>query len=95
MHLTLHGPDGSDYPNEYRLFRIEPERLIEIEHLSHDHHFMLALELHPQGESTLVKWTQTFDTVDHFQQVANFVATANDQVLERLSAEVHRGSSPA
>ena len=27
--LTMHGPDGTDYPNESRFTRLEPERLFE------------------------------------------------------------------
>ena len=30
--LTLHGPDGTDYPNHNRFARIEPDRLLVIDH---------------------------------------------------------------
>ncbi len=92
-HLTLHGPDGSSHPNEYRLLRIEPDRLVEMDHPSDDHHFTLRIELLQQGANTVVAWTQTFDTVDAYQQLASFLAQANEQVLARLSAEARRPSS--
>lgn len=88
--LTMHGPDGKDYPNESRFTRIVPDRTFEIEHLS-GHHFVLTIELEPQGASTLVHWRQTFDTVEHYEQIAQFVAGANEQNLGRLEAEVERG----
>lgn len=85
--LTMHGPDGKDYPNESRFTRIEPDRLFEIEHFS-GHHFILTIALRPNAGGTEVNWRQTFDTVEHYQQIAQFVASANEQNLERLAAEV-------
>lgn len=76
--LTLHGPDGKDYPNEYRLLRALPDRIVEIEHPSAEHHFVRTLELTRHGESTRVSWRQTFATVEQCQQVADFVALANE-----------------
>jgi len=92
--FTLHGPDGTDYPNENRFVRIERDRLLEIDHISDDHHFVLTIELEAQGASTLVEWRQTFDTVEHYRRVLPIVAVANDQNLERLAAEVRRGAGP-
>ena len=92
-HLTLHGPDGTDYPNGYRLIRFETDRLLELDHPSNDHHFVLTIELLPQGKNTVVLWQQTFDTIEAYQLLAEFLAQANEQVLERLSVEVRRRSS--
>jgi uncharacterized protein YndB with AHSA1/START domain len=90
--LTMHGPDGKDYPNESRFTRIVPVMTWEIEHLS-GHHFMLTLDLEPRGRATIVHWRQTFDTVEHYERIAQFVASANAQNLERLAAEVARGKA--
>jgi uncharacterized protein YndB with AHSA1/START domain len=90
--LTMHGPDGKDYPNESRFTRIEADRLFEIEHLS-EPHFLLTIELQPQAGGTDVRWRQTFDTVERYRRIAAFVANANEQNLERLAAEVLRGKS--
>lgn len=87
--LTMHGPDGKDYPNESRFTRIVPNRLFEIEHLG-GHHFTLTLELSLHAQGTNVHWRQTFDTVQHYQGLATFVAAANEQNLERLAEEVMR-----
>jgi uncharacterized protein YndB with AHSA1/START domain len=90
--LTMHGPDGNDYPNESRFTRIIQDRLFEIEHLN-GHHFVLTLELLPREDGTNVMWRQTFDTSEHYNHLAEFVASANEQNLERLAAEVARGPS--
>ena len=88
--LTMHGPDGKDYPNESRFTRITPDQLFAIEHIGH--HYFLTLTLTPQGDGTDVAWLQTFDTVEHYKGIAEFVALANAQNLERLAAEVARGA---
>jgi hypothetical protein len=85
----MHGPDGKDYPNESRFTRVVADQMVEIEHLN-GHHFLLTIELEPIDGGTEVKWAQTFDTAEHYQRIAEFVASANAQNLERLAAEVQR-----
>lgn len=89
--LTMHGPDGQDYPNESRFTRLVANELFEIEHLG-GHHFFLTLELSPVAGGTDVQWRQTFDTVEHYGRLAQFVASANEQNLDRLAAKVQRGA---
>jgi uncharacterized protein YndB with AHSA1/START domain len=85
--LTMHGPNGKDYPNESRFMRLVSAEIFEIEHLS-GHHFILTIELHPSGEGTQVHWCQTFDTVEEYERIVAVVARANEQNLRRLAAEV-------
>ena len=89
--LTMHGPDGKEYPNESRFTRIEPDARFEIEHLL-GHHFVLTIDLQPSGQGTQVHWLQTFDSVAHYESLSTFVAAANAQNLQRLAAEV--GAAP-
>lgn len=92
--LTMHGPDGKDYPNESRFTRIVTDQVFEIEHLN-GHHFLLTIELMPMPmpNGTTLRWRQIFDTVEHFEQIAQFVASANEQNLDRLVAEVKSAKS--
>lgn len=92
--LTMHGPDGQAYPNESRFTRIVQDKLFEVEHLG-GHHFLLTLELQPHASGTTVLWRQTFDTAAQYEPLAEFVATANEQNLERLAAEVVHGERAA
>jgi len=87
---TMHGPDGKDYPNESRFTRLADPSVFEIEHFS-GHHFILTIELARRAKGTEIKWRQTFDTVEHCERIAAFVAVANEQNLDRLAAEVARG----
>jgi len=92
--LTMHGPDGKDYPNESRFTRLAASEVFEIEHLS-GHHFILSIELRPFDQGTQVHWRQIFDTVDHYERIAEFVASANEQNLQRLAMEVLHSSDAA
>lgn len=85
--LTMRGPDGTTYPNENRFLAIEDNRRVEIEHVVAPH-FVLQIELLPDGPHTVVSWRQTFDTAAQFRPIADFIAQANQQNLQRLSAEV-------
>lgn len=87
--LTMHSPDGKDYANESRFTRLVPSEIFEIEHFT-GHHFFLTISLQPSEQGTLVNWRQTFDTMEHYQGIATFVAVANEQNLQRLSREVLR-----
>lgn len=87
--LTMHGPDGKDYPNESRFTRIEPGKTFEIEHVNAPH-FVLTVDLVAQGEGTLVQWRQTFESAELYAKLAPIVSPANEQNLARLEAEVRR-----
>lgn len=89
--LTLHGPDGVDYKNEYFALEVlEPERIV-ISHPDPAHEFQLIVTLTEEGENrTRLTWRQVFSSREHFEQVRSFVVQANEQVLDRLEAEVAR-----
>jgi uncharacterized protein YndB with AHSA1/START domain len=90
LHLTLHGPDGADYENEYVIEELaEPERVV-ISHPDPAHYFQLFLTLAEEGDKTRLTWRQRFDTREHFERVQSFVAEANEQNLDRLEALLKR-----
>lgn len=86
--FVMHGPDGTGYPNTNVFTTVEPPHRVEIEHMSADHHFTLAITFTRAGDRTLVEWVQTFDTVEHKQDIAPWVEPANEQNLDRLQREV-------
>ena len=91
LRLTLHGPDGADYENEYVVeVLVEPE-LIVISHPDPAHYFQLFITLTAEGKNkTRLTWRQRFDTREHFERVKSFVGEANEQNLDRLAAELGR-----
>jgi uncharacterized protein YndB with AHSA1/START domain len=96
LQLTLHGPDGADYENEYVVEEIvEPERIV-ISHPDPAHYFQLFITLAEEGKNkTRLSWRQRFDTREHFEQVKSVVAEANEQNLDRLAAELGRSRNPS
>jgi uncharacterized protein YndB with AHSA1/START domain len=87
--FVMHGPDGQDYPNESVFRETTPQRIV-LDHLS-GHHFEMTITLAAQGGGrTLVGWRQVFDTAEERERIAPFVLVANEQVLDRLAAEVQR-----
>jgi uncharacterized protein YndB with AHSA1/START domain len=86
--FVLHGPDGTNYPNENVFTEIAPGRRVVIEHISATHHFFLTITLDAVDGGTRVGWRQVFDTAEHRNQIAHVVADANEQNLDRLAAEV-------
>lgn len=90
--FVMHGPDGTDYPNESVFREIGPEERIVIEHLGGVHHFVLTITLASRGRGTELGWRQVFDTAAHRAEIAPVVEKANEQNLDRLAAEVGRGT---
>jgi uncharacterized protein YndB with AHSA1/START domain len=87
--FVLHGPDGTDYPNDNVFVEVVARQRVVIEHLSASHHFYLTITFESvQNDATSVGWRQLFDTVEHKERVAHVVEEANEQNLDRLEAEV-------
>jgi len=91
LQLTLHGPDGADYENEYVVEEfVEPERIV-ISHPDPAHYFQLFITLAEEGEKkTRLTWRQRFDTREHFERVKAVVSEANEQNLDRLEIELKK-----
>lgn len=85
--FVMIGPDGKTYPNESVFAAIEPDRRIVIHHVSPPH-FVLTLSLQATAAGTLVTWEQVFEDPAVAKAVRHIVAPANEQNLDRLTAEV-------
>lgn len=89
--LVMHGPDGKDYPNESVFQDIEPSRRIVIHHVSLPR-YLLTVTLEPTDSGgTRVGWEQEFENPGVASAIGKIVVPANEQNLDRLSAEVLRG----
>ncbi len=90
--FTMHGPDGTDYPNESVFAEIEADRKVVIDHVCAPV-FRLTVELSPQGAGTLVRWTQVFADPAVAAAVRHICVPANEQNLDRMTAEVAAGGA--
>lgn len=84
---TMHGPNGKDYRNESQFVEIIPNALVRIRHVSHPH-YTLSIALAPGAKGTVVSWEQAFDDPKAAAGLRHIVEPANEQNLDRLTAEV-------
>ena len=87
--FTMHGPDGHSYANESMFVEIEPPRKVVIQHVSKPR-YLMTIALTPMASGTLVSWSQAFEDSRVGQRLESIVVPANEQNLDRLTAEVLR-----
>lgn len=92
--FTMHGPDGTDYPNQSEFLEIVPHALVRIRHLNQPH-FELSMSLEPHAAGTLLSWVGVFENSEFAEKMRQFLETANEQNLDRLALEVGTGGPGA
>jgi uncharacterized protein YndB with AHSA1/START domain len=85
--FVMHGPDGANYPNESEFIEIIPNQKVVIRHHSQPN-FTLTITLTGLTNSSMIHWNQEFDDEVVAKNIAHIVEPANEQNLDRLSAEV-------
>lgn len=92
--LIMHGPDGSDYLNVWRIVElVEPERIV-LDHVKPMHRFLLTMTLddEPAAESgiagTRLTWRMEFDSAAEVERIRPYVPAANEQNFDRLEAQL-------
>lgn len=89
---VMHGPTGKNYPNESAFRAIEPGKRVVIQHVAQPR-YLLTISLEPiRNGGTRVHWEQTFEDPRVASGIEHIVVPANEQNLDRLSAEVLRGA---
>jgi hypothetical protein len=86
----MHGPNGANFTNESVFVEVEPPGKVVVQHESKPR-YRLTITLAPAAGGTTVSWAQTFESADIARRVERIVVPANEQNLDRLSAEVLRG----
>jgi hypothetical protein len=85
--FVMHGPDGSDYPNENKFLEIECPGKVVIRHDCNPY-FTAALIIEAVENGSLVKWSQDFDSEEVAESIAHIISPANIQLLDKLNALV-------
>ncbi len=82
--LTLHGPDGTDYPNRSIFGEIVPLKKIAFEHFNP--HFITTVLFESKGKETRLEWTALFDTAEMRETVikAHKADEGQRQNIEKL-----------
>lgn len=85
--FVMHGPDRGHYKNESLFEEVEAPRRMVVRHLS-DPKYRLTITLEASGGGTTVGWAQAFDDAEVGKRIEHIVVPANEQNLDRLTAEV-------
>lgn len=86
---VMHGPNGGNYRNESVFAEVDPPRKVVVQHVS-EPKYRLTIMLAPSAEGTTVSWSQAFEKADVARRIQHIVVPANEQNLDRLSAETLR-----
>ena len=83
-HLTMHGPNGQDYPNKSTFIEIVKYKRISYEHFNP--HIIATIDFREDGERTHLNWHMLFDSAEIFQAVikAHNAAEGLKQNVEKL-----------
>ncbi|RYG25593.1 polyketide cyclase [bacterium] len=90
--VTLHGPDGANYPNEYLFKEIQKDAKVVFEHVI-GHWFQLTITLTPEGDGTRLAWEQEFPTPEEADRLRSLCEPANEQNLDRLESVLKRSQA--
>lgn len=86
--FTMHGPDGSNYPNESVFIVVEPHSRIIFDHVCPPFFQLQAgFEAAGNGE-THITFTQIFDTAGTLDKIRSFIGNKNEENLDRLEREL-------
>jgi uncharacterized protein YndB with AHSA1/START domain len=91
--FTMHGPDGTNWPNRFIFLAIDPPRLLRWEHDNGgegpvDHKFTGELELLDEKGQTRIELRMTEKSLAARDAVAKFAVAGGQQNLDRLAAYV-------
>lgn len=85
--FTMHGPDGTDYPNESEFLEIVPNSLVRLRHTVLPL-FEVTISLEVTESGTLVTWVGVFEDEAFAEKMRDFLKSANEQNLRRLATVV-------
>ena len=82
--LTMHGPDGTNYPNRSIYKEIIPHKKIMFEHFNP--HFITTVFFESKGEETEIDWTMLFDSEEMYEIIvkAHKAGEGQKQTIEKL-----------
>jgi uncharacterized protein YndB with AHSA1/START domain len=91
--FTMHGPDGTDYPNRIIYRKITPPSYMAWDHDGGEddpsgHRFFGELELFAEGNKTRIQLRMTESSMAARDEVAKYAVAGGIQNLERLAAYV-------
>jgi uncharacterized protein YndB with AHSA1/START domain len=91
--FTMHGPDGTNWPNRFTFLTVDPPRLLRWDHDNGgegpvNHKFTGELELTEEIGKTRIELRMTESSIAARDAVAQFAVAGGQQNLDRLAAFV-------
>lgn len=94
-HYTMHGPDGTDYPNKTLYHEVEKYRLLAYDHGGYDDRppvFSVRVTFAEVGKKTQMEMTMTLPTPEAAEETRKFIKKAGgngtwDRLAEYLEKE--------
>lgn len=86
----MHGPGDKNYPNESMFAEVVPGQRVVIQHISQPRYRLTILLEPTENGGTRVHWDQAFENPKVASGIEHIVVPANEQNLDRLTAEVLR-----
>jgi uncharacterized protein YndB with AHSA1/START domain len=83
--FVMHGPDGSNHPNESVFLELSAPSKVVIQHVSAPR-FALTVTLTAHDGGTAISWVQVFEDAAFAARIRHIVEPANEQNLDRLQA---------
>jgi uncharacterized protein YndB with AHSA1/START domain len=83
--FVMHGPDGSNHPNESVFLKLDAPSTIVIKHVSQPR-FVLTVTLAVHERGTAIDWAQEFEDSGVAARIRHIVEPANEQNLDRLQS---------
>jgi uncharacterized protein YndB with AHSA1/START domain len=81
--FVMHGPDGSDYPNENVFLELSAPSRVVIQHVLQPL-FVLTVTLAAHAAGTALTWNQELEDSAFAARVRHIIEPANEQNLDRL-----------
>lgn len=86
--IIMHGPDGKDYPNQWKYDALEPNSRVVMHHLGPVHAFLVTATIEEEDGRARLRWHQRFESEKEFDRP--FIESVLQQIFDRLEAELAR-----
>jgi uncharacterized protein YndB with AHSA1/START domain len=88
--FVMHGPNGTDYPNEKKFVEVvKPERVI-FQHLGPIHRFTMTITFAEESGKTRLTWLMLFESAGENAKFKDFISEANEENFDRLQAYLEK-----
>jgi len=85
--FTMHGPNGTDYPNEMVFLEIEPPHRLVLDHTVPPR-FLLLVEFDDFHGKTKMTFRQRFESPEVREKIKSLAGPANEENMDKLAAEL-------